>query len=71
VKLVDLPELSYTAEDKPNPRGEIWVRGNNVFKEYYKDENATSQVLDTDGWFTTGLVGEVMANGSFKVIAKK
>lgn len=71
IKLVDVPERSLTAEDKPNPRGEIWVRGNNVFKGYYKDASATSDVLDADGWFMTGYLGEVLPNGTFKLIGRK
>ncbi|KAG1474491.1 hypothetical protein G6F56_000330 [Rhizopus delemar] len=71
VKLVDLQEQSLTAEDKPNPRGEIWVRGNNVFTGYYKDEQATSDVLDSDGWFSTGYLGEFLPNGTLKMLGKK
>ncbi|KAL7319009.1 medium-chain fatty acid-CoA ligase faa2 [Mucor circinelloides] len=71
VKLIDVPELSLHAEDSPNPRGEIWVRGNNVFGGYYNDEAATSEVLDADGWYATGYLGEALANGTFKVIGKK
>lgn len=36
VKLVDVPSMGYTAEDKPNPRGELCIRGVNCFFAYHK-----------------------------------
>ena len=36
IKLIDVPHLGYTVNDKPYPRGEICLRGDNCFKAYYK-----------------------------------
>ncbi|KHN80059.1 Long-chain-fatty-acid--CoA ligase 5 [Toxocara canis] len=61
IKLVDVPELEYYAQDNV---GEICVRGYNVFKGYYKNEEATKEALDADGWLHTGDIGQWNANGT-------
>jgi long-subunit acyl-CoA synthetase (AMP-forming) len=42
---------------------EILVKGPNVMQGYLDDEEATSHVIDEDGWFHTGDLGEFTANG--------
>jgi long-chain acyl-CoA synthetase len=44
----------------PNPQtgeGEIWARGPNIMRGYYKEPTLTEQVLTADGWFKTGDLG--------------
>lgn len=45
IKLQDVPEMNYTTEDQPHPRGEICVRGPIIFQGYHKDEVQTYIIL--------------------------
>ncbi|WP_139981171.1 AMP-dependent synthetase/ligase [Nocardioides litoris] len=51
--------------------GELLVRGGQVFTGYWNDPEATSAVLEPDGWFHTGDVGEVDDEGFVRVTGRK
>ena len=57
-------EVRIASADPQNIPGEIQVKGANVFLGYYKNEEATQEVLTEDGWFRTGDMGVLDAEGS-------
>ncbi|CAK9437917.1 uncharacterized protein LODBEIA_P22950 [Lodderomyces beijingensis] len=58
-RLRDIPSMNYTSKDAGGPRGELLLRGPQIFREYYKNPVATAESFDKDGWFLTGDVARV------------
>ena len=57
-------EVKIDSADPENVAGEILVKGANVFMGYFKNEEATNAVFTEDGWFRTGDMGVLDADGS-------
>ncbi len=51
--------------------GEILAKGPNVFKGYFKNEEASKDAFDEEGWFKTGDVGRWTEDGFLKIIDRK
>lgn len=56
-------EVKVLSDDPENVAGELVCRGINVMKGYYKNQEATDAVIDKDGWFHTGDLATMSADG--------
>uniref|UniRef100_A0A8D2N143 long-chain-fatty-acid--CoA ligase n=1 Tax=Zonotrichia albicollis TaxID=44394 RepID=A0A8D2N143_ZONAL len=75
IKLMNWEEGGYYNTDKPYPRGEILIGGQNVTVGYYKNEARTKKdfTVDENGqrWLHTGDIGEFHHDGCLKIIDRK
>src|SRR5450759_4813522 len=63
-RAVDTLEVTIDSPDPENVVGEIILRGENVMTGYYKNEKATREMIDDDGWMHTGDLGVIDKDGN-------
>lgn len=67
VKVVN-PETGEICE--PNVQGEVCCRGYNIMKGYYKNQEATSEAIDAEGWLHSGDLGVKTPEGYFRITGR-
>lgn len=63
-------EVRIASPDPANVAGEILTRGLNTMQGYYKNSTATNAVLDKDGWFHTGDLAKMSADGHVYILGR-
>ena len=67
-KLREIPEMGFFCEEN-RQIGELCVRSSSIFAGYYKAQETTDKVIDSDGWYYTGdILERSSSSGAFKIL---
>ena len=69
IRIVDVKDPARCAVANGEP-GELWVRGPNVMRGYYRNPDATARVIDTQGWLNTGDLARCEADGTLHIVGR-
>ncbi|KAJ1667118.1 medium-chain fatty acid-CoA ligase faa2 [Coemansia sp. RSA 1646] len=70
VCLRDVPEIGFLTSNQPCARGELLLRGPNVFMGYYRDDARTHVATDGE-WLATGDLAQLNDDGNIEIIDRK
>lgn len=70
-KIVDVPEMGYTSQDKPYPRGELCVKTTTMFSGYHNNEEESKAAFIEGGYFRTGDIVQVEGPDTVQIIDRK
>lgn len=63
-------QVNIQSSDPTSIAGELWVKGDYVFQGYYKNPAADKEVFTEDGWFKTGDLGTLDAEGHLFLVGR-
>ena len=70
-KIMDRMEIKIDSPDPSQVPGNIWVKGMNVMQGYYKNKDATKEVMpDASGWMNTGDMGTIDSDGFLSIMGR-
>ncbi|CAD5215922.1 unnamed protein product [Bursaphelenchus okinawaensis] len=68
IKLEDVAELNYFASER---KGEVLIKGPCVTTGYFNNPEKTAELFDAEGYLHTGDIGQILPNGTLKIIDRK
>ena len=69
IRIIDANDPARAAVAAGEP-GELWVRGPNVMRGYYRNPDATARVIDAQGWLNTGDLARCDADGALHIVGR-